>query len=309
MKEFFEKLCEINNITRRDVVEKDYYLHLLLNKIAKNKYLRSSLVFKGGTCLIKGYIGYVRFSEDLDFSWRNQRDWKGLTISKIKNQCSRNIDMILPMFSEISKNLGLIFEGDKKNPEEVHISSGGRMVDLYVHYNSEILGLKSFFKIQLNFLEKYFYDFNTVKLQPYAPYNDEELRFIFKEQIEKYSIPITLNAYNLKEIYIEKCRAILTRKIFKLRDLIDLYFIERQFQYTIDKFEDEILKKTQFALESHDKYRKNIEKLPMPNFSSNDELKLLLIKSPQNFEENLKKIYFSLNELRIKILNEIGESC
>lgn len=35
MKELFEKLCEINDIKRKDVVEKDYYLHLLLNEIAK----------------------------------------------------------------------------------------------------------------------------------------------------------------------------------------------------------------------------------------------------------------------------------
>ncbi len=305
MKELFEKLCEINNIARRDVVEKDYYLHLLLKEMTKNKYLQSNLIFKGGTCLIKGYIGYVRFSEDLDFSWRNQNNWKGMTLSKIKNQCSKNVDMILPMFSEISKNLGLIFEGDKKDLEEVHISSGGRMVDFYIHYNSEILGMKSFFKIQLNFLEKYFYDFNKVKLQPYAPYADEELRFIFKEQIEKYSTPISLNVYNPKEIYLEKCRAILTRKIFKLRDLIDLYFIEKQFQYTIDKFEDEILKKTRFSLEIFDRYRRNIEKRPIPNFSSKEELNLLLDKSPKNLEESLRKIYFRLDKLRIKILNEI----
>ena len=305
MKELFERLCSINNIARRDVVEKDYYLHLLINEITKHQYLRSNLVFKGGTCLIKGYIGYVRFSEDLDFSWRIQKNWRDMTASKIRDQCSILIDRLLPLFSKISNNLDLNFEGDKENSEEVHISSGGRMVDIYIRYDSEILGMESSIKIQLNFLEKYFYDFNTVILKPYAPYNDEELRFIFKEQIEKYSFPITLTAYNPKEIYIEKCRALLTRKTFKLRDLIDLYFIEKQFQYSIDEFKDKIIQKTRFALENYSRYRKNLEKTPKPDFSSKDELKLLLIQRPNYFEENLKKIYLSLDELRIKILNEL----
>ena len=304
MKELFEKLCEINDIKRKDVVEKDYYLHLLLNEIAKNQYLRSNLVFKGGTCLIKRYIGYVRFSEDLDFSWKNQKNWEDVTASQIRNQCSNLIDRILPLFSKISKNLGLNFEGGKENQEEVRISNGGRMVSLYVHYNSDILGLESTIKIQLNFLEKYFYDFNKVTLQPYAPYNDEELRFIFKEQIEKYSIPIKLIAYNPKEIYIEKCRAVLTRKTFKLRDLIDLYFMEKQFQYTIGKFGDEIIQKTRFSLENYDRYRKNLEKPQKPNFSSGEELKLLLIQPPEDFKEGLRNIYLNLDELRAKLLNE-----
>ncbi len=306
MKEFFEKLCELNNIARRDVVEKDYYLHLLLNEIAKNKYLRSNLIFKGGTCLIKGYASYFRFSEDLDFSWRNQENWRGMKTSKIRNQCSVFIDRLLPIFSKISNNLDLNFEGDKENLKEVHISSGGRMVDFYIHYNSEILGVVSSIKIQLNFLEKYFYDFKTVTLKPYAPYNDEELQFIFKDQIERYSIPITLAAYDPKEIYIEKYRALLTRKTFKLRDLIDLYFLEKQFRYTVDRFEDKIIQKTRFALENYDRYRKNLEKTPKPDFSSEDELKLLLIQPPNNFKENLKRIYFNVNELKMKILDDLG---
>jgi len=301
MKEFFEKLCELNKITRRDVAEKDYYLHLLLNEIAKNQYLQSNLVFKGGTCLIKGYVSYFRFSEDLDFSWRNQENWKDVKTSKIRNQCSVIIDKLLPLFSKISHNLDLSFEGDKENPEEVHISSGGRMVDFYIRYHSEILGVVSSIKIQLNFLEKYFYDFNTVTLKPYAPYTDEELQFIFKEQIKRYSIPITLAAYNPKEIYIEKCRALLTRKTFKLRDLIDLYFLEKKFHYTIDEFKDEIIQKTRFAIENYDRYCKNLQKTPNPDFSSENELKLLLIQPPNNFKENLKTIYLSVNELRMKI--------
>jgi len=302
MKELFEKLCKLNNIKRKDVVEKDYYLHLILGEIVKNEYLRSNLVFKGGTCLIKTYIDYVRFSEDLDFSWKEQKNWKHLSASKIKNQCSILIDEILPALSEISDILGLTFSGDKEKGDEVHISSGGRMVDFYFGYYSEVLGVLSSIKIQLNFLEKYLYDFKTVKLKPYAPYSDAELYFIFKEQIEKYSNPISLTAYDLKEIYIEKCRAILTRKVFKLRDLIDLYFIEQRFGYTVKKFYEEIIQKTVFALDNYERYRKNLEKALKPNFSIDEEIKLLLVEPPKNFKKKLEIIYNEVDELRNELL-------
>lgn len=53
---------------REDVIEKDYVIGWLLWGISTSDELRSSWVFKGGTCLKKCYIETYRFSEDLDFS-------------------------------------------------------------------------------------------------------------------------------------------------------------------------------------------------------------------------------------------------
>jgi hypothetical protein len=44
-------------------VEKDMMLHRLLGSLQES--FRSDFLFKGGTCLIKVYLGYYRFSEDL----------------------------------------------------------------------------------------------------------------------------------------------------------------------------------------------------------------------------------------------------
>jgi predicted nucleotidyltransferase component of viral defense system len=33
-----------------------------------------NFLFKGGTCLMKNYLGYFRFSEDVDFAWKDQGD-------------------------------------------------------------------------------------------------------------------------------------------------------------------------------------------------------------------------------------------
>src|ERR1700749_4114372 len=53
------------------VVEKDYVLGWLLAGINQHPALRTSWVFKGGTCLKKCYFETYRFSEDLDFTLRD----------------------------------------------------------------------------------------------------------------------------------------------------------------------------------------------------------------------------------------------
>jgi predicted nucleotidyltransferase component of viral defense system len=53
-------------------VEKDYILGWILAGINAHEELAESWVFKGGTCLKKCYFETYRFSEDLDFTLRNE---------------------------------------------------------------------------------------------------------------------------------------------------------------------------------------------------------------------------------------------
>jgi predicted nucleotidyltransferase component of viral defense system len=62
-------------------VEKDYWITLVLSRLAKSKYVDES-VFKGGTSLSKGYNLINRFSEDVDIAIIND---KGKTGSEIKS--------------------------------------------------------------------------------------------------------------------------------------------------------------------------------------------------------------------------------
>ena len=55
-----------------NVVEKDYVLGWILGGINAHEELAESWVFKGGTCLKKCYFETYRFSEDLDFSLRDE---------------------------------------------------------------------------------------------------------------------------------------------------------------------------------------------------------------------------------------------
>jgi predicted nucleotidyltransferase component of viral defense system len=55
-----------------NVVEKDYVLGWILGGINAHDELSQSWVFKGGTCLKKCYFETYRFSEDLDFTMRDE---------------------------------------------------------------------------------------------------------------------------------------------------------------------------------------------------------------------------------------------
>jgi predicted nucleotidyltransferase component of viral defense system len=63
-----------------EFVEKDYWITLVLSRLAKSKYVDES-VFKGGTSLSKGYNLIERFSEDVDIAIIND---KGKTDNQIK---------------------------------------------------------------------------------------------------------------------------------------------------------------------------------------------------------------------------------
>lgn len=54
------------------VIEKDYVLGWMLAGIYSHEELAESWIFKGGTCLKKCFFETYRFSEDLDFTLRNE---------------------------------------------------------------------------------------------------------------------------------------------------------------------------------------------------------------------------------------------
>ena len=53
-------------------IEKDYVLGWILMGIQSHEKCNKSWIFKGGTCLKKCFFKQYRFSEDMDFSLKNQ---------------------------------------------------------------------------------------------------------------------------------------------------------------------------------------------------------------------------------------------
>jgi len=73
-----------------EFVEKDYWITLVLNRLAKSQYV-SSAVFKGGTSLSKGYNLIDRFSEDVDLAIINSNHKSGNEIKNIIRNLEKEI--------------------------------------------------------------------------------------------------------------------------------------------------------------------------------------------------------------------------
>jgi len=79
LKPFIDEISRLLSYNHPELIEKDILLHNILLALSKQKDFRDSYIFKGGTCLIKAYLGYFRFSEDLDFTWADQSEFEKLT--------------------------------------------------------------------------------------------------------------------------------------------------------------------------------------------------------------------------------------
>lgn len=61
-------LADHLGVKDQGLLEKDIRLHRLLRDLTRDPTLGTHLAFKGGTCLIKCYLNYPRFSTNLDFT-------------------------------------------------------------------------------------------------------------------------------------------------------------------------------------------------------------------------------------------------
>lgn len=306
MREFFEELNAIAGPGRRDIIEKDYHLHRLLNRISRDEYLSGNLVFKGGTCLIKAHLGYYRFSEDIDFTWKDTRIWRDRSPSETRRLCSQETDTLLSRFKVISRDLGLDFSGDKTDKRYVHMSSGGRMAVFFLGYHSEMLDRPERIKVEINFVDKTLYPHKKSVLRTYVEtVEKEEIKFLYPEPWREYTARIELDCYDPREIFIEKCRAALTRKAYKLRDMIDIYHLEKEYGHTIRDYREDILDKTRFMLDLYKRYQENIEllELPEPNIQEEEEMKLMIQTPPPDLQTTIERIHREMKRLREEIVD------
>ena len=85
-----------------EFVEKDYWITLILSRLANSKYVDES-VFKGGTSLSKGYDLIDRFSEDVDIAIINNRDRTGNEVKTIIRTIEKEITAELNELQEKGK--------------------------------------------------------------------------------------------------------------------------------------------------------------------------------------------------------------
>lgn len=153
-KDFVTKVNMIHKIERPEMIEKDLIIHQMLGDLSKTKFFSENFIFKGGTCLIKNYLGYYRFSEDIDFTWKNQKIFKDKSQKQIRRYLSEVIDGIGEIFEKISSKRGLLFKCEKDNKKFVELGGGNKFCTFKIWYKSEMLNFETFIKVQINFVEK-----------------------------------------------------------------------------------------------------------------------------------------------------------
>lgn len=295
LSEFITFVSEKSGVTKAKLIEQDIIIHRILKELHSYSGFTENYLFKGGSCLVKCYFGYYRFSVDLDFTWRNQEAWK-VGEKELRMKLLGEIKAFGQLLENMSDQVDLEFANDPKNRRYFEFGGGGRMVTFKLWKGQELL------KIQVNFLEELLFPSKsiTVKtlLDGIALSKDEKAYF---EEFLNYYKPFKVKAYDEREILCEKIRAILTRKAQKLRDYYDLFMLDAN-GFKIEKLTDEIVRKTKASL-YYKKYRENLEankaamKVSSNIFENPYERELLVVSPSRDFEKFLTRILSSLKEI------------
>jgi predicted nucleotidyltransferase component of viral defense system len=258
MKEFIEALAKKLDIQRKELIEKDIRIHLLLADLSQNAFFSHNFVFKGGTCLISCYLGYFRFSEDIDFTWVDQSLFQHKSQKEIRRKISGLKNTLGLLIASTAKKHGFDFQLHGPKNDYIEFGGGNKTITYKLWYDSVILKTRSFIKIQINFVDILRFPPRKQTVQSlFAQKKDTELAVLFEKEYAAYTQEILLRTYDIKEILCEKVRAILTRQGIKARDFVDLYLIEKQTGTPIRSYTKEIIEKTQFILDLYEKYQTN----------------------------------------------------
>ena len=164
-----QRLALINNVSP-EIIEKDYFIELVLFYFSKDSSLCENLVFRGGTALKKVYFPEYRFSEDLDF------------VIDSKKEINVYQDIIIQILQKISSDYPIkidkrsMFERDR--------------LQLFIIYDiiPDIKGIK---ELKVDILQEY-----------YIPKHERKrLLFSYPEFKNKNSI---LETYALESVICDK---------------------------------------------------------------------------------------------------------
>jgi predicted nucleotidyltransferase component of viral defense system len=278
------------------LIEKDLYLHGILGELSNSVYFSENFTFKGGTALTKAYFGYFRFSEDLDFTYLNQEKLKNKSGKQMRKILSKEIEVLGKILESISKKLGLEFKCIKSDNKFIKFGGSNRFVTYKLWYKSVVDESETFIKIQLNFLDISLYSSKKQLLVPLIKKIKDEIELEFPKYNNFTIAKPKLYVYDLKEIAAEKVRALLTRRGFKTRDIVDLYFLSKK-GITIKKIKKQASEKILFMLD-FEKYGENLKnKVFEEKFNIGDEQSLILSPLGKDFESFANNTLKELNDL------------
>ncbi len=307
IRKFVAQVKEKHKEISEPTIEKDFYLTLLLNELSKNieenpDSLFSKLVFKGGTLLTRAHLNYHRISEDIDFTYLENKELHKLSAKQRKRVISNITANLVEEINKISKKLNLDFSTSKTDKKYCKVMDRKNVYVFRIYYNP-VYGTEEFIKFEVNFNDELIYPilFEDIK-HLFDAELIKDLEFVdnLKIQIKK-NIP----CYDLREIAGEKIRAILTRPTIKERDLLDLFLISDTIilEKELDKKKivSKIVSSKSFIKGLSKKIKENIEMLTKNRDAMIEERsKLALIKIKE-------REYSDFEKKTIPFLVEIGE--
>jgi len=292
LSEFVAFVAEKSGIRKPSLIERDVLIHRILRGI--NSAFGNAYLFKGGSCLVKCYFGYYRFSVDLDFTWREQKAWKNLGKKGLRRELVAQAEKFGSVLESTAHDMELDFRCDVKNKNYVEFGSGSRMATFKLWKGGELI------KVQVNFVEELLFPHENKiarTLLSGKKLKKDEMAY-FQDFLDFYR-PFKVACYTLEEILCEKIRAILTRQALKLRDIYDVFMIERA-GVKMENFREEILKKLIIAMkfERYRKMLKDVRALELENVIGDPyELEMFISKPEEEFYSSARKLENFLKEI------------
>lgn len=186
---------------RPAIVEKDYYLTVILNSI--ETLLTDKVVFKGGTLLNKTHLNYHRLSEDLDFTYNAEfmtRSGRSKAITPIREK--------MPSFLK-----ALDLTSDK--PEGEGFNNSTQYV-FKVKYPSVLMAKDDMIKIEI-----------SLRQPPIETPVNTEIKHFYQDPFTGEDLFPSGKVWSLswKEAVAEKLKAAISRKDVAIRDYYNLWYI------------------------------------------------------------------------------------
>lgn len=209
-----------------EMIKKDlalsYILYEMSEDIKKNKSSPFyKLIFKGGTLLSKAHLDYHRLSEDLDFTFSENKRLNKLSKNQKKQKIKQYLKKeFLPRFEKIINKYSFDFDSNEMDKQESKKYCPVKAPVFFVKFNVYLDEKdQTPLKIEINFLDELFNKPKNIRL---THLNNQSNDLIFPLGETEFL------SYTIKEILIEKIRAILTREgKINERDIFDLFLLEK----------------------------------------------------------------------------------
>ena len=188
---FLALLSTIHNVTgiRQDILEKDYYVCLILEELAE-KQKTVPAYFKGGTALYKAQKSIRRFSEDIDLT---------VAVDDCNNsQVKKRLETVTKKYSSLHRTTKIELEEDKKGS----ITSVYDYVPSTSFDHNDSLQRFGFVKVEATSFTVS-EPFTELEIEPVIyTFADEKQRKILQEKFEV--APFVLKTIQLERIFADK---------------------------------------------------------------------------------------------------------